>query len=83
MGMIDIWKKKIELHKKRKEVRKRFGLTGKGLKEFEQMAVFVYENSGINLLNMEIIDLTGEDIDDDELEEMEETGEIEKENEEW
>ena len=39
--MIDTWKKKIELHKKRKEVRKRFGLTGKGLKEFEQMAVFV------------------------------------------
>lgn len=82
MGMIDTWKKKIELHKKRKEVRKRFGLTGKGLKEFEQMAVFVYENSGINLLNMEIIDLTGEDIDDEELEEMEEAGEKEKENEE-
>ena len=82
MGLISELKKKLEFQKKRNDVKKRFNLTTKGLKEFEQMAVFVYENSGINLLNMEIIDLTGEDIDDDELEEMEETGEIEKENEE-
>lgn len=60
MGLISELKKKLELQKKRNDVKKRFNLTTKGLKEFETMAGFVYENTGVNLLNMEIVDLTGE-----------------------
>ena len=30
------------------------------MKEFEAIAGFLYENTGVNLLNMEIVDLTGE-----------------------
>lgn len=60
MGLISELKKKLELQKKRNDVKKRFNLTSKGLKEFEAMAGFLYENTGVNLLNMEIVDLTGE-----------------------
>ena len=60
MGLISELKKKLELQKKRNDVKKRFNLTTKGLKEFETMAGFLYENTGVNLLNMEIVDLTGE-----------------------
>jgi hypothetical protein len=59
MGLISELKKKLEFQKKRNDVKKRFNLTTKGLKEFETMAGFVYENTGVNLLNMEIVDLTG------------------------
>ena len=60
MGLISELKKKLESQKKRNDVKKRFNLTSKGLKEFEAMAGFLYENTGVNLLNMEIVDLTGE-----------------------
>ena len=60
MGLISELKKKLELQKKRNDVKKRFNLTSKGLKEFEAIAGFLYENTGVNLLNMEIVDLTGE-----------------------
>ena len=59
MALISELKKKLEFQKKRNDVKKRFNLTTKGLKEFETMAGFVYENTGVNLLNMEIVDLTG------------------------
>ena len=59
MGLISELKKKLELQKKRNDVKKRFNLTSKGLKEFEAIAGFLYENTGVNLLNMEIVDLTG------------------------
>ena len=60
MGLISELKKKLELQKKRNDVKKRFNLTSKGLKEFEAMAGFLYETTGVHLLNMEIFDLTGE-----------------------
>ena len=60
MGLISELKKKLELQKKRNDVKKRFNLISKGLKEFEAIAGFLYENTGVNLLNMEIVDLTGE-----------------------
>ena len=60
MGLISELKKKLELQKKRNDVKKRFNLTSKGLTEFEAIAGFLYENTGVNLLNMEIVDLTGE-----------------------
>ena len=60
MGLISELKKKLELQKKRNDVKKRFNLTSKGLKEFEAIAGFLYENTGVNLLNMEIVDLAGE-----------------------
>jgi len=72
MGLISELKKKLELQKKRNDVKKRFNLTTKGLKEFETMAGFVYENTGVNLLNMEIVDLTGEWDEEDVYDEDEE-----------
>ena len=72
MGLISELKKKLELQKKRNDVKKRFNLTSKGLKEFEAIAGFLYENTGVNLLNMEIVDLTGEWDEEDVYDEDEE-----------
>ena len=72
MGLISELKKKLELQKKRNDVKKRYNLTSKGLKEFEAMAGFLYENTGVNLLNMEIVDLTGEWDEEDVYDEDEE-----------
>ena len=45
----------IKNHKKEKGVKKRFTLTTKGYRELKDV-------TGINLANMEIIDLTKEDV---------------------
>lgn len=47
-------------HKKEKGVKKRFTLTTKGYREFKDLT----EVTGIDLANMEIIDLTKEDVDE-------------------
>ena len=66
MVLFNKLKDKVELHRKRDKIRRKFGLTWKGLREFEKLSLLVYENSGINLLNLEICDLTGEDLDGEE-----------------
>ncbi len=47
-------------HKKEKGVKKRFTLTTKGYREFKDLT----DVTGIDLANMEIIDLTKEDVDE-------------------
>ena len=50
----------IKNHKKEKRVKKRFTLTTKGYREFKDLK----DVTGIDLANMEIIDLTKEDVDE-------------------
>ena len=47
-------------HKKEKGVKKRFTLTTKGYREFKDLT----DVTGIDLANMEIIDLTKKDVDE-------------------